>query len=284
MSTSLLWHIPMAAGELVQRLLAKNLDGTWSMGTARTSDPRAPMAIVQDWIPLTDYLMEGFVQFSVRILLSPNSQILEALFSGTNRDRYLNRHITSTLKALGIPACEIQTVLHESMATEQVSWAHRTTIAVGGLIDIGFTSDDRYILIVSSAGRGLIDTSTGSRCARCYEEPTVGRDWWRESGRQVVAIGPRSNETVPVFGVSGATMSTSTSDGWSVVAHDGPAATTRLLLLPPQESMSALALLLPESATELIAMGFSRNGDLLAVAYSSDLTVYYRNPGSNPRP
>jgi hypothetical protein len=40
------------------------------------------------------------------------------------------------------------------------SWRHVSTIFVGGLAEVGFTPDERYLLLLSHSGRGLIETSS----------------------------------------------------------------------------------------------------------------------------
>lgn len=49
-------------------------------------------------------------------------------------------------------------------------WQLVTTIAVGGLLAIGFDRASDHLLILSSQGRGVIDCLTGEKVARDYED------------------------------------------------------------------------------------------------------------------
>lgn len=52
-------------------------------------------------------------------------------------------------------------------------WQHVSSIAVGGLLSVGFSEIEPCLLVVSSQGRGLIDCETGEKIAR-DENPYEG--------------------------------------------------------------------------------------------------------------
>ena len=49
-------------------------------------------------------------------------------------------------------------------------WRRVSTIAIGGLRAVGFDRSSEYLLVISSAGRGVIDCRTGEKVARNTEE------------------------------------------------------------------------------------------------------------------
>jgi len=54
-------------------------------------------------------------------------------------------------------------------------WRKTGTFAVGGLTEIGFSQRSELLLVVSSAGRGVIDCTQGRKIAR---DDQVDGDWY----------------------------------------------------------------------------------------------------------
>src|SRR5215813_7734887 len=93
------------------------------------------------------------------------------------------------------------------------SWHHAPTLSVGGLTALGFTRDERYLLLLSHSGRGLVETHTGTRVARDYSEPSSASSWIDESARIVEGIGPASGMGIVCVGLWGGRLSDRAS-GW----------------------------------------------------------------------
>ena len=151
-------------------------------------------------------------------------------------------------------------------------------IAVGGLRAVGFDRDSELLLVVSSAGRGVIDCQTGMKVARDTNE-------YYEDGQKLEAegVGPLDGKTIRVSGLCGGGLSTCTSDGWSVevVTLDWPV--HYLLLLEPYSTLYDSLRGQPKrfhkisSESEVRAFGFSSTGKSLVVATSSEAVVFARD-------
>jgi hypothetical protein len=66
------------------------------------------------------------------------------------------------------------------------TWEPVTVAAVGGLTDVGFSSDGAFLLVLGHHGRGLFDCHSGERVAR------DGQDDWAflDDGGYAEGIGP----------------------------------------------------------------------------------------------
>ncbi|MFI8420497.1 hypothetical protein [Streptomyces sp. NPDC085479] len=158
--------------------------------------------------------------------------------------------------------------------------------AVGGLTGIGFgvdtATDHDLVMVVSSQGYGVFDAVTGERIAR-------DRDPEDDDGPDVSPdlscpwIGPLAGQRVRVAGLYGGGLHSS-GDGWrvDVEAPDWPH--HRILLssnggnwhrAPHTEGWWHV---LHSTWSTLRAVGFSPTGRTLAVATSSDLTLWTRAP------
>jgi len=111
-------------------------------------------------------------------------------------------------------------------------WHKVGAIAVGGLRAVGFDRESELLLIVSSAGRGVVDCQSGLKVARDDEE-------YYEDERHLEArgIGPLQGKTLRMSGLLGGGLPISTNDGWSmeVVTLDWPI--HEILLLEPFASL-----------------------------------------------
>ncbi|MEU6378369.1 hypothetical protein [Streptomyces sp. NPDC046909] len=161
---------------------------------------------------------------------------------------------------------------------------------VGGLLGIGFGSHPGtghdLVMVVSHNGIGLFDAVTGERVAR---EPDA--DPYPEDGPEGAAPeltypgpGPLAGTRVAVAGLFGGGLNSTSGDGWSVdvVAPAWP--NERVLLshgsgLPhPGPHGERWWHVFHSHYSELRATGFSPSGQTLAVATSSDLTLWTRRP------
>ncbi len=157
-------------------------------------------------------------------------------------------------------------------------WRCAGAIAVGGLRAVGFDRMSELLLVVSSAGRGVIDCQTGAKVAR-----DDGEYYENEQYLEAEGIGPLENRTLTMAGLFGGGLPRSTSDGWSieVVTLDWPVG--EVLLLEPFSSLYDSLRAKPSrfhkvaSDSELRAVGFSYTGLSLIVATSSEVGVFCRD-------
>jgi hypothetical protein len=150
------------------------------------------------------------------------------------------------------------------------TWRHVGTIYAGGLTELGFTQDERYLLLLSHNGRGLIDTETGERVARDYQEPSSTRNWIDESRHTIEAIGPLDGVAIPCVGIWGGALFDS-ADGWRLQVN-GPKADEFCLV----EERTGQSWRLTSVVTEVRAHGFSASGGIAIVATSSEVELYRR--------
>ena len=151
------------------------------------------------------------------------------------------------------------------------TWHHIATVPVGGLTEIGFVPGERYLLLVSFAGRGILDTSTGEMVARDREEPTAISTWIDQAARTVEAIGPLAGAAVPCVGLWGGQLP-ARADGWRLEI-DARASQKSFLLIEEQTGRSWT---LPWTVTDVRAHGFCNSGRIMLIATASDIGLYSR--------
>ncbi|MEU4129677.1 hypothetical protein [Streptomyces wuyuanensis] len=158
-------------------------------------------------------------------------------------------------------------------------------IAIGGLLGIGFavnpdTGQD-LVMVVSSAGHGLFDAVTGEKIARDRDPDPATSTPDAHPDLTCPGLGPLAKTPVRIAGLFGGGLHSTTSDGWTLDivspewphdrvilsadggAHKGPAGGTWWHVFHSDYS-------------ELRAAGFSPSGLTLAVATSSDITLWTR--------
>ncbi|MFD4631523.1 hypothetical protein ACFVYR_25845 [Streptomyces sp. NPDC058284] len=160
--------------------------------------------------------------------------------------------------------------------------------AVGGLLGIGFASDPGtghdLVMVVSSDGHGLFDAVTGEKIARDRDPaPEVGTPDGT-ADLTCPGLGPVAGRRVHIAGLHGGGLHTTTADGWTleVVAPDWP---HHRVLLSGDGGMPHRGPhgerwwhVFHSRYSELRTVGFSPSGQTLAVATSSDLTLWTRQP------
>ncbi|MEW1914222.1 hypothetical protein AB0442_38385 [Kitasatospora sp. NPDC085895] len=159
-------------------------------------------------------------------------------------------------------------------------------IPIGGLLGIGFVpapDDGRDLLmVVSRDGHGLFDTVTGEKIARDRDPDPDDSTPDAQPDLSCPGLGPVSATRVRIAGLFGGGLHTTTHDGWTleVVSPEWPH--DRVLLSadggiphngPHGEDWWHI---FDSNYSELRAAGFSPSGYTLAVATSSDLTLWTR--------
>lgn len=156
-------------------------------------------------------------------------------------------------------------------------WRFVGEISVGGLWAVGFDEASEDLLIVSSSGQGLVDTTTGKRRARNTLES--GYDRVRLKARPVP---DRGNREFRMSGLHGGGLPTVTQDLWSVRCEVVCWPDKSLLLFEPSSDLLGsfygkkhdFTKLAVES--EVRAFGFSWSGRTLIVATSSEVKIFNR--------
>ena len=156
---------------------------------------------------------------------------------------------------------------------------------IGGLLGIGFathpgTGHD-LVMVVSNDGHGLFNASTGEKIARDRDpDPETGTP----DGHPDLAcpgLGPIAGVPVRIAGLFGGGLHTSAPGGWTmdVVSPEWPH--HRVLLstdggLHKGQAGETWWHIFDADYSELRAAGFSPSGRTLAVATSSDLSLWTR--------
>ena len=157
-------------------------------------------------------------------------------------------------------------------------WRKLPAVHAGGLEHVGFGKQGDLLLLVSTAGRGVVNCLTGENLARDYT------DYFPDSGTlEAEGIGPLDGCSVRVAGIFGSGLSCYTNDGWNIERHPLSWPDDELILCPPGHSMlwqppnaATKATKLLPLISSLVAFGFSPTGKSLVIASSSDVTIYYR--------
>nr|WP_030273890.1 hypothetical protein [Streptomyces sp. NRRL B-24484] len=160
------------------------------------------------------------------------------------------------------------------------------SIPVGGLLGIGFApapDDGRdLVMAVSVAGHGLFDAVTGERIARDRDPDPDDLTPDARPDLSCPGPGPLAGTRVRIAGLFGGGLHTTTWDGWTleVVSPEWPH--DRVLLSTdggaPHNGPHGECWwhVFDSTRSELRAAGFSPSGRTLAVATSSDLTLWTR--------
>lgn len=161
---------------------------------------------------------------------------------------------------------------------------------VGGLLGIGFATHPEnghdLVMVVSADGHGLFDAVTGERIARDRDPDPEAEESRRDAvpGLSCRGLGPIADRRVYIAGLLGGALHTGTGDGWflEVVSPDWP---HDRVLLSRGSGMPHRAPhgdgwwhVFHSYYSELRAVGFSPSGRTLAVATSSDVTLWTRAP------
>lgn len=144
------------------------------------------------------------------------------------------------------------------------------SVPVGGLLGAGFSHETELLLVVSSAGRGVFDCTSGKRVGRDANDVTLP-----EYPNSATGIPPLPPAEIPIMGLDGGSpMSSETPDG------------IKLRMLSPDYNAIVWIELadtgsgyrLPTRFEEVRSAGFSGSGRSLIVAEQHTLHMFVRNP------
>ncbi|MGP4085631.1 hypothetical protein [Streptomyces sp. KR55] len=159
-------------------------------------------------------------------------------------------------------------------------------VPVGGLLGIGFAShpDDGHdlVMVVSHDGHGLFDAVTGEKIARDRDPDPEDSTPDAVADLSCPGLGPVAGSRVRIAGLFGGGLHTTTADGWTLEVVTPAWPNDRVLLsrdggLPHAGPHGERWWHIFHSHySELRAVGFSPSGQTIAVATSSDISLWTR--------
>jgi hypothetical protein len=136
---------------------------------------------------------------------------------------------------------------------------------VGGLVAVGFL-DALRVLVGSHSGLGVFEASSGVRLDR-VADPDGDYGWYRDSPPSAVYADADGEHRVPLAGLWGGDLPTSTKDGWS--CRRVP---TGARLVGPDGTAIVI-----DDNEEFRACGFSPEGHIFVYATSPTLYLAARS-------
>lgn len=165
-------------------------------------------------------------------------------------------------------------------------WRPIPFVPVGGLLGIGFASHPGnghdLVMVVSHDGHGLFDAVTGEKIARDRDPDPEDSAPDAVADLSCPGLGPISGSRIRIAGLFGGGLHATTADGWTLEAVTLAWPNERVLLStdgglphagPHGERWWHI---LHSNYSTLRAFGFSPSGHTIAVATSSDLSLWTR--------
>ena len=144
------------------------------------------------------------------------------------------------------------------------SWGPVHSIAVGGLVAVGFLDEER-VLVGSDSGVAVVAADTGERIGRA-EETDGSYGWFTEQPPSGTWTGQDGAHTVRVAGLWGGHPPETTPDGWRIERLVGGATVTG-----PDGTTLAIS-----DDEDVLAFGFSPAGRVVVFATSPTLYLAAR--------
>ncbi|MEU6092466.1 hypothetical protein ABZ865_37965 [Streptomyces sp. NPDC047085] len=164
-------------------------------------------------------------------------------------------------------------------------------VPVGGLLGIGFAthpeSGHDLVMAVSHDGHGLFDAVTGAKIARDRDPDPEDSTPDAVADLSCPGLGPITGSRVRIAGLFGGGLHTTTADGWTLEVVTPAWPNDRVLLStdgglphagPHGERWWHI---FHSDYSELRAVGFSPSGKTIAVATSSDISLWTRSTGND---
>ena len=134
-----------------------------------------------------------------------------------------------------------------------MAWKLVKTVAVGGLVNIGFVENSNLLLVVSHSGQGIFDCLTGEKIARNYD------DFWEffdaETG-QVKGFDILESQIIQTHGLIGEDkLLAETTDGWALQVK-GEGGCSEIVLVSPDNRQQVVG---NDEVVEIKAFGFSQS-------------------------
>jgi hypothetical protein len=161
-------------------------------------------------------------------------------------------------------------------------------VPVGGLLGIGFAthpdSGHDLVMVVSSDGHGLFDAVTGEKIARDRDPDPDEHTPDASADLSCPGLGPIAGSRVRIAGLFGGGIHTVTADSW-ILQVVAPAWPNERVLLSRDGGLPHAGPhgegwwhIFHANYSEFRAAGFSPSGQTIAVATSSDLSLWTRRP------
>ncbi|MFF8732511.1 hypothetical protein ACF073_39530 [Streptomyces sp. NPDC015171] len=158
-------------------------------------------------------------------------------------------------------------------------------VPVGGLLGIGFAtrpgSGHDLVMVVSNDGHGLFDAVTGEKIARDRDPEPEDSTPDATADLSCPGLGPVAGTRVHIAGLFGGGLHTTAAGGWSLDVVSPAWPHDRVLLSRGGTPFTDACRerwwhIFHACYSELRAVGFSPSGQTLAVATSSDLSLWTR--------
>jgi hypothetical protein len=96
--------VPGEFADLLPRLFGLE-DGHLQFGPARSRDPAETQDALSNWCMFDDYVMEGFVRYSLRARPHSRGLLLEIQLAGTRLDRFVDPFVRTYIGWAGLSCC-----------------------------------------------------------------------------------------------------------------------------------------------------------------------------------
>lgn len=157
---------------------------------------------------------------------------------------------------------------------EHKKWKKVASEIIGNIISIGFSKNEKYLLVLSWSGRGVFECSSGEKIARDHSEPYTYEDgkeddWNDDLSMTVKGIGPIDNEDIHIVGMIGGGLHAQTEDGWHIKLETINWPDKEVILSgtgDPRYLENSNFTRLETIEMEPRAIGFSPSGDYLLIA------------------
>ncbi|PWJ07586.1 hypothetical protein DKG34_09005 [Streptomyces sp. NWU49] len=171
-------------------------------------------------------------------------------------------------------------------------WRRIAYTPIGGLLGIGFASHPGtghdVVMVVSHDGHGLFDAVTGKKIARDRDPDPEDSTPDTAADLSCPGLGPVAGSRVHIAGLFGGGLHTTTADGWTLEVVVPAWPHERVLLsrdggLPHRGPHGERWWhVFHSSYSELRAAGFSPSEQTIAVATSSDVSLWTRVTNHGP--
>ncbi|MEV8558612.1 hypothetical protein AB0478_19595 [Streptomyces sp. NPDC051917] len=181
-----------------------------------------------------------------------------------------------------------QRLLEAPVVAAPEPWQRIAYTPVGGLLGIGFASHpgtgQDLVMVVSHDGHGLFDAVTGEKIARDRDPAPEDSSRDADPALWCPGLGPVAGSRVRIAGLFGGGLHTTSGDGWKLEVV-GPAWPNERVLLSRDGGLPHSGPygecwwhIFHSDCSELRAAGFSPSGQTLAIATSSDVSLWTRLP------
>jgi hypothetical protein len=158
-------------------------------------------------------------------------------------------------------------------------WKLLPPIHLSGLTDLGFSRDGKFILFITSQGRGLVDCETGQKVARDHD---ANGDWFDPFQLRSKGIGPAGSTVFETAGVHGGGLPLTNAFGDSLEAIGREWPHSDLFFCSAHGSIRSESLVktcVKLLRDDFVAYGFSWCGNYFVVGVSDHALIWRRLEG-----